>query len=321
MNNTIPRVSLGLPVYNGQNFLEQALLSILDQTFENFELIICDNASTDKTEVICREYEAQDSRVRYYRNQENLGAARNYNRVFELSKGKYFAWVNHDDLYGKEYLEKCVNFLEQQPSAILAYTKSCLIDEQSKHIGELFYDLKINSDSPYKRFKRFHECAWKPSISGGYPEKTGIWIPVYGLMRREVLSKTRLIGSYISSDTTLLEELALLGKFCLVPISLFYKRDHSKRSMQLEKSYVNRIVWFDPTKKGKLLFPQWKLLLEQFNLINKYQLNWQEKLLCYSEIFRRFRLQWRVLFLEIWINLKKILVDKFANKKDKLIDF
>ena len=329
MNNDIPHISLGLPVYNGQNFLEQALLSILDQTFEDFELIICDNASTDKTEVICRKYEAQDSRIRYYRNEKNLGAAKNYNRVFKLSKGKYFAWVNHDDLYEKEYFEKCLNALEQQPSAVLAYSKSCLIDEQSRHIGELFYDLKIDSESPYKRFKRFHDCFLKPLTVltakhypiKHYPIKVGIWIPVYGLMRREILSKTRLIGSHISSDTTLLEELAILGKFCLVPMPLFYKRDHSQRSVRLHRSYAKRIAWFDPETKGKLLFPRWKLLLEQFNVINTYNLKWQERLLCYGEIFRYHRWQWKALLLEIWINLQNILlVGKFADKKNKLPD-
>ncbi len=78
----MPAVSIGLPVYNGDNFLAEAIDSILRQTMEDFELIISDNASTDRTEEICREYAAGDSRIRYYRNESNLGAMANYNLVF-----------------------------------------------------------------------------------------------------------------------------------------------------------------------------------------------------------------------------------------------
>ena len=91
MNNR-SRVSIGLPVYNGEKYLEQALISILSQTYTDFELIISDNASTDRTQAICREYAAKDPRIRYYCNEENLGAAPNHNRVFELASGEYFKW-------------------------------------------------------------------------------------------------------------------------------------------------------------------------------------------------------------------------------------
>ena len=92
-----PRVSIGLPVYNGDNYLAETLDSILAQTFTDFELIISDNGSTDRTEAICRRYAAQDHRVRYVRNPSNLGAARNYKRAFELARGEYFKWNGHDD--------------------------------------------------------------------------------------------------------------------------------------------------------------------------------------------------------------------------------
>lgn len=82
-----PRVSIGLPVYNGEVFLAETLNSILSQTFQDFELIICDNASTDQTQEICRKFARQDERIRYYRNEANLGAAKNFNRVFSLARG------------------------------------------------------------------------------------------------------------------------------------------------------------------------------------------------------------------------------------------
>ena len=104
MSENEPRVSIGMPVYNGEKYLEEAIQSILAQTYSDFELVISDNASTDKTQEICLEYAARDSRVRYHRNEKNLGAAPNYNRTFELSTGQYFKWADYDDLLAEEFL-------------------------------------------------------------------------------------------------------------------------------------------------------------------------------------------------------------------------
>src|ERR1700737_2789384 len=93
----VPRVSIGLPVYNGERYLRFAIDSLLEQDYINFELIISDNASTDATQAICQEFADKDPRVRYYRNQTNLGASGNYDRVFELARGDLFKWAAHDD--------------------------------------------------------------------------------------------------------------------------------------------------------------------------------------------------------------------------------
>ena len=111
-----PRVSIGLPVYNGERFLVQAIESVLAQTFEDFELIVCDNASTDASGAIAQTYVERDSRVRYFRNASNLGAARNFNRTFELSRGEYFKWLAADDLIAPTYLERCLAALGPRPT-------------------------------------------------------------------------------------------------------------------------------------------------------------------------------------------------------------
>src|SRR6187402_1563429 len=117
-----PRVTVGIPVYNGAEYLEQAIQSVLAQTFSDFELIICDNASTDATAAIVLDYAARDSRVRYARNRENIGSARNYNRLFELATGEDFKWMACDDLITPQFLEYCVAALDAAPCAVLAYT-------------------------------------------------------------------------------------------------------------------------------------------------------------------------------------------------------
>ena len=118
-----PKVSIGLPVYNGEPFLSETIDAILAQTFKDFELIICDNASTDDTERICRRYAARDKRISYYRQHHNIGAAGNFNRVFNLSSGEYFKWAAHDDLIAPEYLARCVEILERDRSVVLCHSR------------------------------------------------------------------------------------------------------------------------------------------------------------------------------------------------------
>src|SRR6185295_20414870 len=98
MQNRPPRVSIGLPVFNGEQLLRQAVDSLLAQTFSDFELVISDNGSTDGTEAICREYAARDSRIRYLREPENRGGSWNFSRLPPLARGEYFRWSCHDDI-------------------------------------------------------------------------------------------------------------------------------------------------------------------------------------------------------------------------------
>src|SRR5207245_725070 len=116
-----------MPVRNGEKYVRQAIESILAQTFSDWELVICDNASTDATEAICREYAARDPRVRYSRNAENLGPAGNHARCFELSRGRYFRWHAHDDLLHPQYLEKCVEVLDWDASVVNCHSLSRVI--------------------------------------------------------------------------------------------------------------------------------------------------------------------------------------------------
>ena len=191
MSNIKPRLSIGLPVFNGERFLKKAIDSLLTQTFEDFELVISDNASTDKTQEICREYASNDKILRYFRNAQNLGAARNYNRVFELSKGEYFKWAAHDDLCAPKLLRQCVEVLDRDSSVILCYSRAKAIDEQGEVIKSYPAKSDAGASKPQDRFYEFlcipHPC-------------TAIW----GVMRASVLKKTRLIGNYTASDRPLL---------------------------------------------------------------------------------------------------------------------
>jgi glycosyltransferase involved in cell wall biosynthesis len=215
--NRIPPISVGLPVYNGERYLEETLKSILSQTYEDFTLLICDNASTDRTQEICQTYASQDSRIQYFCNEENIGVARNFNRVFNLSKSKYFKWIACDDIIASEFLRVCEAMLDNEPEVILAYPKTKLIDETGEVIGSYEDGLNLVSHTPHGRFLQVFHNIWLVN-------------PVFGLIRSEVLKKTHLFGNYPHSDLVFLAELSLFGQFREAPQYLFFFRLHTSSS-------------------------------------------------------------------------------------------
>ena len=119
---TAPRLTIGLPVYNGEKYIAESLDALLGQTYTDFELIISDNASTDGTADICHRYVQQDSRVRYIRQPKNIGLAPNHNVVVEQARGELFKWASNDDLYARELVERCVDALDKYPDVVLAHS-------------------------------------------------------------------------------------------------------------------------------------------------------------------------------------------------------
>ena len=270
----MPKVSIGMPVYNGERFLGEALDSMLSQTYSDFELIISDNASTDNTDEICISYAKKDKRIRYYRNEKNLGAAWNYNRVFILSKGEYFKWATHDDICNSNFLCRCVKILDEKPSAILSFSKTVIIDENGNRVKIYDDKLNLNSPDPVRRFKGF------------IFRSAGECNAVFGLIRSSLLEKTPLIGNYNGSDIILLANLALLGKFYEISEELFYRRDHPGTSGRANPTASKEAAWFDPMKKSKIVFPTWRRLLEYIRIIVRSELILFEKGCCLMHMVR-----------------------------------
>jgi glycosyltransferase involved in cell wall biosynthesis len=265
-----PQVSVGLPVYNGERFIAQAIESILSQTFGNFELIISDNASTDATEQICREYAAKDSRVRYYRSDQNRGAAWNHNRVVELARGPYFRWQCHDDYCDPTFLEKCFAGIQSDPGVVLCYPRFVRVDEQGKQFGVKSSKV-VGGAEPHVRFRsliyRRDSCE-----------------EIYGITRTSVIRKTALIGAYSNSDDTFLAELILHGRFHEVPEPLFFYRLHRTQSTKAYPSRTERMAWFDPSATGQISFPFLKVFTGYLSLVWHSPLAWREKVRCYSTL-------------------------------------
>jgi glycosyltransferase involved in cell wall biosynthesis len=222
---------IGLPVYNGENYLGKAIDSILKQTFADFTLLIADNASTDNTGDIARCYASRDTRIRYHRHDTNLGAAPNFNYCVAEASGKYFKWMAYDDLLEPTYLESCVAYLDQHKDAVLCHSLVTRIDETGGETGPYSDELDFDGDDPADRFGRAmafnHSC-----------------VSVFGVIRLDALRRTKLIASYIGSDRALLADLALSGKLANVTEPLFLWRNHEKQSI-LAHGRQELIQWFD----------------------------------------------------------------------------
>ena len=134
-----PTVSLGIPVRNGEKFLKTTLDSIAAQTFQDYEVVISDNGSSDATAEICKRYAAADPRVRYSRVEENNGAAWNFCHVAREARGRYFKWVAHDDPIRPEYLEKCVEVLDARPEIVVCFTEQVDIDEAGNPLPSRYH--------------------------------------------------------------------------------------------------------------------------------------------------------------------------------------
>ena len=268
-----PHVSIGMPVYNGEPFLEDTLDSLLVQTFKDFELIISDNASTDGTQDICRTYASRDSRIHYFRNEVNLGAAKNYNRVFELSSGKYFKWAAADDPCSHDLLAKCVAILDRRPEVILCYPKTSIIDDHGSVIRQYDDGLALCFPTARERFRR--------AIC-----RIGECNAVFGLMRSNVLRKTSLIGNYPGADRVLLTELTLCGQFWEIPERLFFRRHHARAS-SCNRSIESTQEFYDPETKGNICMFTWKQQFRYMSAIGRARLKPSEKLLLLLSVFRR----------------------------------
>lgn len=280
-----PKVSIGIPVYNGEVYLEAALNSLLSQTFRDLEIVISDNGSTDRTEDICRAYAAKDRRIRYFRNEQNLGAGWNFNRVLELATGEYFRWACHDDLCDSELLAQCVAVLDAHPEVVLSYPKTIVINEHGQEVEKYVDGFDLRSPQPYKRFAQYLKL-----VRHGHGCH-----PIFGLIRTDVLKSTAWMGSYPSSDLVLLGELTLRGQFHEIPDYLFFKRDHPQTSVRAHKAFRQRLAWYDPNKKGQLYLTRWKWFAEYIAAIKRTQINSREKLLCLWQM-RRWLL-WNWVFL------------------------
>jgi glycosyltransferase involved in cell wall biosynthesis len=211
----VPRVSIGMPVYNGMRFMERAVRSISEQTYRDFELIIVDNASADGSfEYACGL--TSDPRVRLSRNTCNIGAVKNFMKVLELARGEYFMWAPIDDVWAPQFVERMVIELDQHPAAAVAMSAAQRIAEDGTRKGTVRF---LDRKSPQRMSPVRLACGI------GSVRKYNYFIN--GLFRRSVLLKVApyfLEGS--APERVMLTHLALHSEFRYVDETLYFRTEH-----------------------------------------------------------------------------------------------
>jgi len=266
-----PRLSVGLPVYNGEKYLDQSIESVLGQTYEDFELIISDNASTDRTADICRRYAKQDSRICYIRQTRNIGLSPNHNFVLQQSRGEYFKWAAADDLYGRDLLKSCIDTLDADAGVVLAHSFEAAIDQAGIVLQARDYPLATDSPRAPERFRSilFGSSGLFESADPAVPglvrlDNNGVLraCDMYGVIRTAALRKVTPLGSFHHPDVVLECALALYGRFRITPDWLYFRRDSPDRTVHSAPRVRDRCVIHDPSRKNGLLHPTVRLVGE-----------------------------------------------------------
>lgn len=243
MADNKPLVSIGMPVYNGERFIRQALDSLLAQDYANFELIISDNASADRTQDICEGYAKSDPRIRYYRNEENIGPLNNFKKVFKVAQGQYFMWAAHDDMWHPSYVRELVKLLSDNPSAVVAMSDGEIISEQGSFVSTFsstfspFFESTLGKGRA-QRLAYFFDNCWA--------------YLVYGVYKRNELARALTffdgMADHWNVDFVVPIRCIQEGDAILSSLRMFYKRIGHR---SLARIHAERSPWrgaFDPMR-------------------------------------------------------------------------
>lgn len=301
---SIPRVSIGLIVYNGENYLTEAIDSLLAQTFDDFELIISDNCSTDDTESICRDYASRDMRIRYYRADVNHGATWNHNYVIELARGEFFKLAAHDDLCEPLFIEACVNALDADPQAILAFTDAKLLRGDFRASMRIHrHTLRTDASRPSVRFDDMIDA----ELQG---------FQVFGCIRTSVLRDIKPFGPWKGADRLVMAELSLRGRFVRIEECLFIYRLHPQQSISMVNKPADYIAWWSSGDVQTRILPQWRFLRELVGMVLRTSMPLSEKWHCLGHIGSWCWVQRQQLMQEIRSLLPAWKTSAKSNKED-----
>jgi glycosyltransferase involved in cell wall biosynthesis len=273
--SAVPRLSIGLPVYNGESYLAESLDSLLGQTYAEFELIISDNASTDATAEICRHYARQDSRIRYIRQGRNIGCAPNHNFVVAEAKGELFKSASHDDVYAQSLIERCIEALDEDRQTVLVHSWSAGIDGSGTVTHLVDYPAATGSARAADRLRSM--------LFDGWSDDEG------GVVRMEVLRRAASHASYHFADRTFTVGLALQGPFYIISDWLYFRRYHPDQGGKL-LSVRGRCANLDPRRADRLRHPAVRLYAEYVwgfvDAIRRAPLSSDDRTECYGVLAR-----------------------------------
>lgn len=246
-----PTISIGMPIHNGEATLERAIDGILRQSFSNFELLISDNNSNDRTQELCLEYAQRDKRVRYFRQPYNIGPPANFKFVLNIAKGNYFMWAACDDFHSFDFLEKNIEFLDLNSDYVASTSPNCFEGEESSITKFITFSME---GEKFSRFILFFQNCWSSH---------GIF---YAVVRTDILRKCSIVGnSFIAVDWAVDLYLASKGKISRINEGLlvFGKLGHSSK-VNPYRAFRNQSI--------EILFPFYRLTHYVFKLSKGFTL-------------------------------------------------
>jgi glycosyltransferase involved in cell wall biosynthesis len=269
----MPRLSIAVPAYNCERYIERCLQSLLAQTYRDFELIVSDNASTDRTADICEEIARTDARVRVVRRQQNIGGPGNFRYAFSLCSGELIKWSTADDYLDPRYVERCVEQLDRDPATVLCYARTTLINAEGDELSKYEDDLNLIDDSPRQRF---NELLHRIKLCNAH----------LGVIRREAMAQTGLIGNELASDVHFLAEMTLYGKFRVVPEHLFFRRYHEKSSSWNRSNLEHQRAYYNPGRRKGFSMHSWKKFIRLYSGVWGSPVPFGQKLLLSKDLAR-----------------------------------
>ncbi|MBN1237106.1 MAG: glycosyltransferase family 2 protein [Gammaproteobacteria bacterium] len=286
MQKAAPRLSIGLPVLNGENYLARAIRSHLAQSFTDFELIISDNASTDETRRIAESFARLDRRVRYCRHATNRGAVWNFNHCFELARGEYFKWSAHDDVLDPTFCQKCIEILDANPDVVLCHSLSSIVDRDMNRLG--IYDPgSTGTDHP------------RASVRFGARLRGGPCFEVFGIIRSSALRTVKPLQPFVGCDRALLAELAAAGRFATVREHLFFNGEHPQRSTRVGLRPLERLEFYVPIRRGTRSYPIRSLFGAYADIVRRRFPARADRIRCYGHMTRALFVRFNILRIMI----------------------
>lgn len=232
------KVFIGMPVYNGERFIYKALDSLRKQTYPNWSLLISDNASEDKTAEICKKYCEMDNRIKYKRQNKNIGAPANFKYVLDKAESEYFMWAAADDLWHPDFLLSCVNLLEKNKDIGMAFSNIVNIDSFDRIIRE-YPSFKVFSDVGKKQ--RIFNYVKNPEILG----KANLMYSVYRLDLCKKVWEISPLSYEVGSDMCFV--LAMIGRYRLyIDERVLFQKRLVRKSDQWE--FISKINITNPNR-------------------------------------------------------------------------